>query len=143
MRRFSSEYASSVAKALALGYTRVPDERAFMGEYYVKNGKIWIFKLEALGKRLGARCHRDFSAHRYAIEDYLLYAHLDMRDLLLTVYGEDSDEFACFLQAEAAEAWDFDEYDDDGGLSFSDLADLSGGYLGDGLSYRGGRFYGD
>lgn len=141
MRRFSSEYASSVAKALALGYKRVPDERAFMGEYYVKNGKIWIFKLEALGKRLGARCHRDFSARHYAIEDYLLYAHLDMCDLLLTVYGADSEEFKRFLQ-DGEEDLGFDGYDD-GGLSFSDLADLSGGYLGDGLSYRGGRFYDD
>ena len=48
-----TDFATSEFKALALGYQKVTDARAYGGVYYLKDGKRWIFNLPALARTIG------------------------------------------------------------------------------------------
>jgi cytoplasmic protein len=136
-----SAYEIGVQKALILGYKPVEDERAFNGVYYAKNGKMWIFFLESLARKIGATCHNDFREHFYAIEDYLLYNHLSIEEMVITVFGKDSPEYEEHCHAFAAEddynGEDFD-FGDDLATVMRDIYEMNGGdgsgdvYIGDG-----------
>ena len=42
------DYTESELLALSLGFVEVPDEKAFRGRYFIKNGKKWIHNLGKL-----------------------------------------------------------------------------------------------
>ena len=138
---FRSAYEIGVQKALILGYKPVEDARAFNGVYYVKNGKMWIFFLEGLARQIGATCHNDFREHFYAIEDYLLYNHMPIEEMVVAVFGKDCPEYEKYCHVFAAEDdyndEDFD-FDDDLASVMCDIYEINGGdgsgdvYIGDG-----------
>lgn len=149
---FHSAYQSSIEQAQWLGYVRVEDKNAFMGAYYIKNGKKWIYNLEALGKKLGATCHFDFIRHGYAIEDYLLFHNTSIEEMLEIYYGTDSEQYRTYMaqRAERIEQQRIQHEEDfedmlnrsyDAFLSF--IAEECGGYLGDGMRISGGSIYED
>lgn len=57
-------------KALGMGYTEVPDENAYSGAYYIKNGLKWIFNIQGLKKDLGVVSNEQLSQENYDIETY-------------------------------------------------------------------------
>ena len=136
---FRSAYEMGVQKALILGYKRVEDARAFCGEYYIKNGKILIFFLESLARKIGACCHNDFRKNHYAIEDYLLYNDMSIEEMIIAVFGEGSPEYweHCHAFAEEDVYDDYSCCEDSVASIMSDIYEMNGGdggeiYIGDG-----------
>lgn len=138
---FRNSYAIGVQKALILGYKRVEDVRAFNGEYYIKNGKKWIFFLESLAHKIGACCYNDFSKNGYAIEDYKLYGNMSIEEMVVTVFGENSPEYREHCHEFGMEDVydDYADYADDaatvmrGIYEMNDFGDGDDAYIGDGV----------
>ncbi|ENN8378343.1 hypothetical protein MKT39_016855 [Providencia rettgeri] len=57
-------------KALELGYEKVPDANAYTGFYYIKDGKKWIFNIQALKKELGVVSDDDLRKENYDVDIY-------------------------------------------------------------------------
>jgi cytoplasmic protein len=87
-----TDFATSEFKALALGYHKVSDARAYGGVYYIKDGKRWIFNLPALARVLGVSSPQDFATAGYAIEDFLLYGALSIPDFMRLLQEEASEK---------------------------------------------------
>ena len=136
-----TDFATSEFKALVLGYQKVIDARAYGGVYYLKDNKRWIFNLPALSRALGISTPQEFAAAGYAIEDYLLYNHMSIEEIVVAVFGKDSPEYEKYCHVFAAEDdyndEDFD-FDDDLASVMCDIYEINGGdgsgdvYIGDG-----------
>ena len=85
-----TDFSTSEFKALALGYQKVTDTRAYGGVYYLKDGKRWIFNLTALGRALGISTPQEFAAAGYAIDDFLLYGALSIPEFLRLLPDKDT-----------------------------------------------------
>lgn len=103
-----TDFATSEFKALVLGYQKVIDARAYGGVYYLKDNKRWIFNLPALSRALGISAPQEFAAAGYAIEDFLLYNHMSIEEMVVAVFGKDSPEYEKYCHVFAAE----DDYND-------------------------------
>ena len=66
-------YQKSVELALALGYEGIPDESAYKGIYYSKNGMIWIHDIEALKASLGSISREELESLSYDVDAYDKY----------------------------------------------------------------------
>ena len=66
-------YQKSVELVLALGYEGIPDESAYKGIYYSKNGLIWIHDIEALKASLGSTSSEELESLNYDVDAYNKY----------------------------------------------------------------------
>ena len=66
-------YQKSVELAVALGYEGIPDESAYKGIYYSKNGLIWIHDIEALKASLGSTSSEELESLNYDVDAYNKY----------------------------------------------------------------------
>ncbi|PAA26488.1 hypothetical protein CJU73_17650 [Pseudomonas fragi] len=66
-------YQKSVELAVALGYEGIPDESAYKGIYYSKNGMIWIHDIEALKASLGSISREELESLSYDVDAYDKY----------------------------------------------------------------------
>jgi hypothetical protein len=66
-------YQKSVDLAVALGYEEIPDESAYKGIYYSKNGMIWIHDIEALKASLGSISSEELESLSYDVDAYDKY----------------------------------------------------------------------
>ena len=66
-------YQKSVELAVALGYEGIPDESAYKGIYYSKNGMIWIHDIEALKASLGSFSREELESLSYDVDAYDKY----------------------------------------------------------------------
>ncbi|MNC66142.1 hypothetical protein D3C75_1165110 [compost metagenome] len=66
-------YQKSVELAKALGYEGIPDESAYKGIYYSKNGRIWIHDIEALKASLGSISSKELESLGYDVDAYNKY----------------------------------------------------------------------
>ena len=67
------DYQKSVELAMALGYEGIPDESAYKGIYYCKNGMIWIHDIEALKASLGSISSEELLSLSYDVDAYHKY----------------------------------------------------------------------
>lgn len=56
--------------ALRLGYEEFPDENAYGGAYYIKDGLKWIFTIVGLKKHLGIYNDDDLRNEKYDVDTY-------------------------------------------------------------------------
>jgi hypothetical protein len=56
--------------ALRLGYEKFPDENAYGGAYYIKDGLKWIFNIVGLKKHLGIYNDDDLRNEKYDVDTY-------------------------------------------------------------------------
>lgn len=66
-------YRKSVELAIALGYEMIPDESAYNGVFYSKNGRIWIYDIEALRASLGSISDEELKNLGYDVNAYNKY----------------------------------------------------------------------
>lgn len=66
-------YQKSVDLAMALGYKGIPDESAYKGIYFSKNGMIWIHDIEALKASLGSISSEELESLSYDVDAYDKY----------------------------------------------------------------------
>ncbi|MFG0320985.1 hypothetical protein ACF8EF_01375 [Pseudomonas sp. zjy_15] len=83
-------YQKSVELALALGYEETPDESAYKGVYYKKNGLIWIYDIEALKASLGSISSDDLEILGYDVGAHEKYKNHTgkMADDEIKLYSE-------------------------------------------------------
>ena len=84
-----TDFATSEFKALALGYQKVTDARAYGGVYYLKDGKRWIFNLPALARTIGILTPQEFVTAGYAIDDFLLHGTLSIPEFMRLLQDKD------------------------------------------------------
>lgn len=53
-----------------LGYEEVPDQDAYTGAYFIKNGKKWIFNITGLKKTLNVTSDDELRAQDYDVDMY-------------------------------------------------------------------------
>ncbi|MFU8908516.1 hypothetical protein ACNARK_16990 [Proteus sp. DFP240708] len=56
--------------ALHLGYKAVPDQEAYTGAYYIKDGKKWIFNIIALKNKLNVTSDNELRLQDYDVDIY-------------------------------------------------------------------------
>jgi len=61
----------SEALALKLGYEKIPDEKAYTGAYYIKEGKIWIFNIQGLKHERRVTSNEELIKQGYDVEMYI------------------------------------------------------------------------
>lgn len=60
----------SQACALRMGYEEFPDENAYGGAYYIKDGLKWIFTIVGLKKHLGLYNDDELRNEKYDVDMY-------------------------------------------------------------------------
>lgn len=75
---FTVQYAALREAMLKLVYPLhcsticYPDENAYSGAYYIKNGLKWIFNIQGLKKDLGVASNEQLSHENYDVETYVI-----------------------------------------------------------------------
>ncbi|MBT1443082.1 hypothetical protein KJI95_00880 [Shewanella sp. JM162201] len=67
------DYLKNIELAVSLGFEEVPDENAYKGRYYIKNGIIWIHDIGALKHKLGDISDQELAALGYDVDSYYKY----------------------------------------------------------------------
>src|SRR5690606_23243640 len=67
------DYLKNIELAISLGFEEVPDENAYKGRYYIKNGIIWIHDIGALKHKLGNISDQELTELGYDVDSYYKY----------------------------------------------------------------------
>ncbi|MGP2947316.1 hypothetical protein [Serratia nevei] len=62
--------AEQIQLALNLGYEAVPDQEAYTGAYFIKNGRKWIFNIIGLKKTLNVTSDDELRMQDYDVDMY-------------------------------------------------------------------------